>query len=148
MTHRGPFQPLPVCDSVRCCVVQEQQQDRFRAPGCATTSSVRVPSAQVPAEQLLDSNARCVALRGDAEAELAVSTQPAGLAAAAAGGERPGGDGAGGEGPSPAAPRDGGDGQTQGRWQSWLPFCRELEGNRIRAVRRAVFQECRDVTVL
>lgn len=39
-------------------------------------------------------------------------------------------------------------GESAGRWQLPLPFCRELEGNRIRAVHRAVFQECHDFTVL
>lgn len=39
-------------------------------------------------------------------------------------------------------------GVSPGKQQPRLPFCRELEGNRIWAVHRAVFQECRDFTVL
>lgn len=40
------------------------------------------------------------------------------------------------------------EGESSGKRQLQLPFCRELEGNGIRVLHRAVFQECHDFTVL
>lgn len=95
--------------------------------GCTASPLVPIASPQVHAEQLPGKDTRWFPLHRDTKAELAVSTWL----------------GSQGLGTAP-----GGTVMGLGKQQCDYIPCRDLEGNRIRAVRGAVFQQCRELTVL